>query len=134
MIRRELGVFLIVGALTVLVDFAIYRGLVWSVLLETNVAKATGFLGGTLFAYFANRFWTFGQKPHQAGSAWRFAVLYASTLATNVLINALILKLLINISTAVQLAFLFATAVSATLNFLGMKFFVFRFKTATELQ
>ena len=94
MIKRELAIFLVVGASTVLVDFICYRGLIGFQVMEVDMAKATGFLVGTLFAYFANRFWTFGHKSHIPGSAWRFSVLYASTLGANVLINALALKLL----------------------------------------
>ena len=123
-----------VGASTVLVDFIIYRGLIGFQVMEVDMAKATGFLAGTLFAYFANRFWTFGHKSQAPGSAWRFSALYASTLGANVLINAVALKLLADTVFAFQLAFLFATGVSASLNFLGMKLFVFKPIPVPELQ
>ena len=134
MIKRELVIFLIVGASTVLVDFITYRGLIDFQVMEVDTAKATGFLVGTLFAYFANRFWTFGQKLHKPGSVWRFSALYASTLGANVLINALALKLLADMAIAFQLAFLLATGVSASLNFLGMKLFVFKPISEPELK
>jgi len=134
MMKRELAIFLIVGASTVLVDFMSYRGLIQFQVMEVDMAKATGFLVGTLFAYFANRFWTFGHKSHAPGSAWRFAVLYASTLGANVITNALALKLLAGTAVALELAFLLATGVSASLNFLGMKLFVFKPIPAPELQ
>jgi len=134
MIQRELAIFLVVGASTVFVDFIIYRGILGFQFMEVDMAKATGFLVGTLFAYFANRFWTFGHKSHITGSAWRFSALYLSTLGANVLINALALKLLADVAAFFQLAFLLATGVSACLNFLGMKFFVFRSIPAPEPQ
>jgi len=134
MIKRELVIFLIVGASTVLVDFITYLGLIEFQVMDVDMAKATGFLVGTLFAYFANRFWTFGHKSHVPGSAWRFSALYASTLGANVLINALSLKLLADMPIAFQLAFLLATGVSASLNFLGMKLFVFKPIPEPELQ
>ena len=134
MIKRELAIFLIVGVSTVLVDFISYRGLIGFQVMEVDMAKAAGFLVGTLFAYFANRFWTFGHKPHVPGSAWRFSALYVSTLGANVLINALALKLLTDVAFAIQIAFLLATGVSACLNFLGMKLFVFKPIPAPELQ
>lgn len=124
MIRRELSLFLMVGSLTVLIDYLTYRSLTW--VLGVDAAKGVSFITGTVFAYFANRFWTFGHTQHAAGSAWRFAVLYAVTLSTNVGINALALNALIFLPGAVQFAFLIATAVSATLNFVGMKSFVFK--------
>jgi len=134
MIKREVAIFLIVGVSTVLVDFISYRGLIGFQVMEVDMAKAAGFLVGTLFAYFANRFWTFGHNPHVPGSVWRFSALYASTLGANVLTNALVLKLLADMAIAIQLAFLLATGVSACLNFLGMKLFVFKPIPAPELQ
>jgi putative flippase GtrA len=94
MIERELGIFLIVGSLTVLVDFSVYRGLVWVGMIGVDIAKGIGFLSGTLFACFANRFWTFGHKSQAPGSIWRFVILYLSTLGTNIKVNALALKVM----------------------------------------
>jgi len=125
MIKREAAIFLIVGSLTVLIDFFSYRGLVFYG-LETSPAKASSFLIGTVFAYFANRNWTFSHNTHKKGSAWRFAGLYATTLTANVGVNKMILHFLTGFSFSVQIAFLFATGVSTILNFLGMKFFVFK--------
>jgi len=124
MIRRELAIFLVVGVTTVLIDFTVYRGLVWSG-VGISVAKTVGFLAGTVFAYVANKVWTFGRTSHSPGSIWRFALLYSVTLGANVLINALALHALAGSALAVQIAFLLATGTSATLNFIGMKYFVF---------
>jgi putative flippase GtrA len=125
MIRRELLVFLVVGSLTVLLDFLSYRMLA-AFGLATGPAKAAGFLAGTTFAYFANRAWTFGHRRHAAGTGWRFGLLYALSLAANVAVNALALRVFAGIDVAVQLAFLAATGVSTCFNFLGMKMFVFK--------
>jgi len=132
MIKRELGVFMIVGLLTVLVDFGGYRSLVMLEIASVDMAKSLGFLLGTLFAYFANRFLTFGHAPHAAGSLWRFSVLYGTTLGANVLVNSLAMKLFANRPTVIELAFLCATGISAALNFMGMKLFVFKSCTVSE--
>lgn len=132
MMKRELIIFLLVGTLTVLVDFLAYRGLTWMSLTGIDVAKAMSFLIGTVFAYFANRSWTFRFKPGVPGSAWRFAFLYAATLGANVLVNRLVLTLLADATAAIQVAFLLATGTSASLNFLGMKLFVFKTGGALE--
>jgi len=126
MIKRELSIFLLVGSLTVIVDYLSYFSLVWSGLLGIDIAKATGFLIGSAFAYFANRIWTFDHKSHALGSAWRFTVLYAATLGANVFVNALALSVMVDDTVDIQMAFLTATGVSAALNFLGMKLFVFK--------
>jgi putative flippase GtrA len=161
MIRRELGIFLIVGTLTVVIDFLTYRGLIWAQLLGVDSAKGMGFLIGTVFAYFANRFWTFGHKAHAIGSVWRFIAVYSLTLAANVLVNSFLINWLpaylptlldqliaaskdisvydnhfiqmdiifskiLSKEGGIQTAFLVATLTSATLNFIGMKLFVFK--------
>ncbi len=131
MIKRELGIFLIVGSLTVLVDFCTYRGMIWlNMVADVDTAKAVGFLAGTAFAYFANRFWTFGHNQ-VSGSLWRFFTLYGATLLANVLVNALALKIFSDYIAAIHISFLLATGVSATLNFLGMKLFVFKSRTTS---
>mgnify|MGYP000066233871 CR=1 FL=1 len=133
MIKRELLLFLVIGSLTVLIDFFAYRGLVWGELMGINTAKAVGFLIGTVFAYFANRIWTFGKADHAPGSAWRFIALYTVTLGSNVLLNAAVLMLLGQSEWVIQLAFFMATGVSAVLNFIGMKWFVFTRKSAMDV-
>ena len=104
MIRRELFIFLIVGTLTVLVDFLIYSGLIWIELADINIAKAGGFIAGTIFAYLANRFWTFSHKQYESGSLWRFGIVYTFTLCVNVLANSFVLTLLIDYNAAFQIA------------------------------
>jgi putative flippase GtrA len=96
MIRRELTIFLIVGILTVIIDFLTYRGLLWAQLLGVDSAKGLGFLIGTVFAYFANRFGTFSHNTHAIGSVWRFVILYSLTLSVNVLVNSLVMSYLPN--------------------------------------
>jgi putative flippase GtrA len=131
--KRELVIFFIVGLLTVLIDFVCYQVLVWNDLLNINGAKTVGFLTGTLFAYFTNRYWTFGRAEHAAGGLWRFAVLYAMTLGVNVVSNSVAMTAMNSSKLAMPIAFVFATGLSATLNFLGMKFFVFKVNHAEVL-
>lgn len=124
MIKRELSIFLAVGCLTVALDFMVYRGLTYFLLCDSSLAKAIGFISGCIFAYFANRFWTFKQQNTRSGSLWRFTLVYAAGLIANVLINQGILSSW-DSPAVLYVAFLVATGVSATLNFMGMKWFVF---------
>lgn len=133
MIKKEIAVFIIVGSLTVLVDYLSYRGLIFMDIMSVELAKTVGFLTGTVFAYFANRFWTFGHKQHAPGSSYRFAALYSVTLGANVLVNSIGLFLLANMTGAVEVSFLVATGVSASLNFLGMKLFVFNSRAVESI-
>ena len=129
MLKRELGIFIVVGLLTVAIDFFTYRGLIKLGLDHVSLAKGLGFISGTIFAYFANRFWTFGQQKTRAGSIGRFILVYLLGLGANILINHLSIAWLPNslltTESIIYIAFFLATGVSATLNFIGMKFFVF---------
>ena len=132
LIKRELSIFLIVGLLTVGIDFSIYRGFIYLQpfgLDSINIAKGFSFISGTIFAYFANRFWTFNQQITGAGSVLRFVVVYISGLIANITINYLYIKWFSSPAFALEysllIAFILATSVSALLNFIGMKFFVF---------
>lgn len=125
MIKREASIFLVVGLLTVLIDFCTYRLLLWSGMLDVATAKTIGFLTGTVFAYAANRMWTF-RHTRSGGSIPRFVLLYACTLGINVSINSAVLYLAGHSQAAIGAAFILATGCSAVLNFLGMKFFVFK--------
>ena len=126
-VRRQVIRFLVVGFTTVAIDYISYRLLI-PLGMGYAPAKAASFIIGTVFAYFANRFWTFGDpESHPApGSVLRFGVLYATTLLCNVATNGALLAVFSGHPFAIQGAFVVATAISATLNFLGMKYLVFR--------
>ena len=132
-IKYELRVFLIVGLLTVGIDFVIYRGLLYLqpfALDSINIAKGFSFISGTIFSYFANRFWTFNQQTTGDGSILRFIVVYILGLIANIAINYLCIEWFsrgsaLALEYTLLIAFILATGVSATLNFIGMKFFVF---------
>lgn len=127
MIRRQLGIFLLVGFSTVAVDFVVYHALL--ALLTLNVAKSLGFIAGTIFAYFANRRWTFKQQALSHRQSPRFALLYGFTLLCNVMVNEYLVWILswtLSSRVATSIAFCCATGVSAVMNFVGMKYWVFR--------
>lgn len=127
MIKKEILVFILVGVLTVLIDFISYQYLYLYSTFNINAAKGLGFCAGTSFAYLANRFWTFGNKANVSGSIYRFIPLYFCTLAINISVNVVVLDALNYFMHIEHVAFIVATACSAVLNFLGMKFYVFRF-------
>ncbi len=121
---RQARRFLVVGATTVGIDLAGYS-LCLALGMPIDPAKGVGFVTGTIFSYLANRHWTFSAAGGLARIA-RFALLYLSTLVVNVGVNAAIVWALGEGRLALAAAFLVATGLSATLNFLGMKYLVFR--------
>ena len=121
---RQARRFLVVGTTTVLVDLASYSFCLW-LTVGIDPAKGIGFVVGTIFAYVANRLWTFSARGG-ADRVFRFAALYLSTLVVNVAVNAGMVWLGGTAKPALAAAFVVATGLSACLNFLGMKFLVFR--------
>ncbi|MEE8045300.1 MAG: GtrA family protein [Dehalococcoidia bacterium] len=131
MLTRQLQRFLIVGFTTVIIDFAVYRTLLFAD-SPTAVAKALGFVAGTIFAYFANKVWTFERAKGGRNVFIMFMALYLSTLLINVGINSGVIAVLGEAELALGLGFLAATGTSATLNFVGMRMIVFRTKQRVE--
>jgi len=124
---KEVRYFLIIGILTVLIDYLIYT-LSGKLIINTTQAKAVGFISGTVFAFLANRSITFKNHDNIWGHLYKFLILYSGTLFVNVTINNILLNLLNDFQYKIQLSFLIATATSAIINFIGMKYFVFLFK------
>lgn len=116
--------FLIVGFSTVAVDAIAYALLIF-LGVDTVMSKILGFLCGAVFAYFANWRFTFGKRRSQYSEVL-FVCVYAASLAINVALNEGILALLGQSQLSFIVAFLFATAVSAGSNFMGMSLFVFK--------
>ena len=127
LLEYEVARFLIVGGTTVLIDLIFYFTLIYMG-FDTSLSKGISFSVGTVFAYFANRNYTFQSSM---GGFFRFIVftlLYLSTLVVNVVSNEIVLKLTIQINGSLMIAFIIATSLSATLNFTGMKYIVFKAK------
>jgi len=131
MLRRQFSIFLVVGFSTVVVDYITYRLLLTREIFGLDTAKTVSFLVGTLYAYFANRYWTFSSSASVINSVGRFIVLYSVTLFANVAVNSSSLKIMQTIpyfsnQYLITISFMVSTAVSASLNFFGMKFWVFQ--------
>jgi|SaaInlStandDraft_1057018.scaffolds.fasta_scaffold150092_2 putative flippase GtrA len=122
--KREIYIFLIVGLTTVCIDLFVYLSLIKINLISIELSKGISFICGSVFAYFANCYWTFQFKIVDRVSIVLFFLTYASSLSMNVLINSW-LSLLGDGLWVFYIAFIAATAASATLNFFTMKYFIF---------
>ena len=122
--RKQLNYFIIIGILTVLIDYLVYN-LLQKINLNVSEAKALGFISGTVFAFLANRNITFKNNDNIWGHLYKFLILYSGTLFLNVTINNNLLNWLTDFHFKFQLSFVIATSTSAIINFIGMKYFVF---------
>ncbi|CCN47648.1 putative membrane protein with GtrA-like domain [Vibrio nigripulchritudo MADA3029] len=125
MLKTELSKFLVVGLSTVAIDFLAYMTFLF-LGVNTSNSKALSFLMGTVFAFFANKSWTFGNKSNSLKSAVPFLILYSISMTLNTKINSVMLYLMDESLLSLSIAFIVATGFSAIFNFVGMKFFVFK--------
>ncbi len=125
MLTQQLHRFIIVGFATVVIDFATYR-LLLHLDSPTAIAKALGFIAGTIFAYFSNKLWTFDRAKGGTYVFSRFIALYVTTLIINICVNSGVIAVLGKEEHFLEFAFLLATGTSATLNFIGMQMVVFK--------
>ena len=125
LLEREAMRFLIVGGATVLVDLACYFVLI-NLDYDTHLSKGISFSTGAVFAYLANSSYTFQESKRNFLKFFIFCLLYLSTLIVNIFTNETILELMDRTNISFVLAFILATVLSATLNFIGMKYYVFQ--------
>ncbi len=129
-LKKQLIRFIISGCLAVFVDCMFYY--ILSYFLDISIAKAISFLIGTIAAFLMNKYYTFEQKKKSFLEAIKFLSLYLFSLGANVVVNKLSFIILPyvfdNFEIRKLFAFLFATATSTIINFLGQKFWVFRLK------
>ena len=127
---KDIFRFIIVGISTVIVDYLLYFFLVNTSSLNIDLCKTISFLVGTLYAYVTNKIYTFKSNVTFKNSIYKFILLYTLSLFVNVFTNSLLLNYFNKF--AFQLAFLISTFLSAFINFLGMKYFVFKKSTLND--
>jgi len=123
-IKKESLVFLLVGSATVVIDYGSYWSLV-NLGVFPILAKGISFLIGAAFAFIANSRFTF-DVALSSERIPRFSLLYLVTLALNVLSNHIVLNIYGSSVAVMNVAFVLAVSLSATANFLGMKYWVYK--------
>ena len=118
--NKQLFRFIITGFFVVTVDFICYFLLIKT--LSYDLSKFISFIVGTFFAFLVNKFWTFEKNKIMMDEIFKFFIVYGLSLFINVYVNSVI----IDFSQLIFLAFLISTGCSATCNFLGQKFWVFK--------
>lgn len=118
--KKEIIRFLIAGFCAVGMDLISYNILLNFV--NYNIAKGFSFFLGTAISFFINKYWTFKKDEKSFREILNFSLLYLGTLAINIITNHYVLIA----SDFIFLAFLIATGISAAINFLGQKFWVFK--------
>lgn len=128
-IQSQLVKFVLVGGFSAVVDFGSTALFTFAFGLSDGVAKALGFVLGTLTAYFINRRWTFQAEP----SGRRFAitmVTYGLTFAVQWGLYKVSIPWLegfdLNAFWVRAISFVIAQGTATVLNFLIQKFLIFK--------
>ncbi|HEY5714768.1 MAG TPA: GtrA family protein [Candidatus Gracilibacteria bacterium] len=118
--------FVVTGILSTILNYGVfyglYRGLEWGYL----IAAAMGYIVGLIFGYFLNKFWTFEVKtvPH-----FREIMGYVMVYLISLVVSLLFLHVAVEYGDLdPRLANVLAIVISTILNFVGLKWFVFKAK------
>ena len=123
-LKGELLRFLVVGGIAVALDAASYWALMQFAGLNPVWAKRVSFAIGSVWAFFANKYFTFAVRELSASEPFLFAIVYVA----GWFLNSVTHDLVLNWVGLKWFAFLAATGVSTCSNFIGQKFLVFRRK------
>lgn len=133
-----------IGCTAVAVDFLVYNLVLESIcpgcgisnefknyfwgLNSADMAKASGFLVGSIYTYYMNKRFTWKQSNRSKRRFARFMVLYSISFIVNIAGNKWALTWSEDFIPFLKLkdvAFFFATGLSVVINFLGQKLWVF---------
>ena len=138
-LKKQLVKFTLIGLLAVSVDLLCYFILLNTLpekLFQTvgneAVSKSISFMCGMTVTYFLNKFWTWKKKDRSQKRLVKFGLLYGIALLINVGTNSGLLYILHQYRNLVDLpfkyliAFVGASGLSASVSFMGQKFWVFK--------
>ncbi len=138
-LKKQLVKFTLIGLLAVSVDLLCYFILLnifpekmFQAIGNEAVSKSISFVCGMTVTYFLNKFWTWKKKDRSHKRMVKFVLLYGIALLINVGTNSALLYILHQYRNFVDLpfkyliAFVGASGLSASVSFMGQKFWVFK--------
>ncbi len=128
----QLIAFLLVGAAAIIVDFIGYW--ILKLFMPIDWAKGLGYIWGIVVVYVGNKFWTFDQPHKSKIETIKFSALYVITLSINVVANDAAIKIwpsdwdgmVYNFEYKLLAGFVVSTTVTAIINFIAQKWWVFK--------
>ncbi|GAB3503998.1 GtrA family protein [Amycolatopsis cihanbeyliensis] len=122
--------FALIGGFCALLDFGTYQGLLALGMVTApwvDLARAMSFVVGTSTAFFLNRKFTFaGGHRNGVGQIGGFVLLYTVTFFVAVGMNRWMLYLLPDFEPRTSVAWVISQATATTINFVMLKWVVFR--------
>lgn len=132
--HREVIVYLLIGALTTIVNFAIYLPLLWWAKLPASASNAIAWVIVILFAYVTNKLFVFESKDWSAKAALPEFLKFVGCRVVSGIFETVFLSLTIDLPGLGELKWyslimkLIACIGVVILNYVGSKLLVFRKK------
>ena len=118
----EIYKFIIIGIIAVSIDAFVYYLLGNFEFFSYEISKRISFICGAVFAFYFNRSYVFQSKHKNISQILGFSILYLISFLCNAFSHDFVLNKL----AIPAVAFIFATAVSTIINYLGQKFIIFK--------
>ena len=119
---KQMIKFGIVGVANTIIGYGTYLILI-AFGINVQLAMAGNWVIGSIFSFFLNKYWTFGQKNNDFESVIRFIIV--CTLA--MLLNIALVTVAVNfLGMEKRIGGLVSMLLVIAVNFLGQKFFAFR--------
>jgi len=124
-ISSKFIIFLMGGVLSFSLDWISFLIMITFFGIEFNISKLISFLLGTLFAFYFNSRFTF-RKNLYIINFYKFISIYFFSMTINILIfSQFSSRDLPNLELRIFMGLLIATTASASMNYFGIKYFVF---------
>ena len=124
--HREIIVYLLIGALTTVVNFAIYLPLLWWAKLPASISNAITWVIVILFAYVTNRIFVFKSKRKDKGKEF---VQFTSSRVATLFLDMFVMWLMVTVwGIWDSIAVLVSQVLVTVGNYIISKLFVFRKK------
>jgi putative flippase GtrA len=132
-IRKQILFFFVVGCTSLLIDWGVYFFLLYRLEVDPLHSKTISFTAGAMSGFVFNGIFTFKSQLNFIRLI-QYIVLYTVSLALNIVTFGATLNRNIGSDAFKNLiALMVATTVSSTLNFLGMRKWVFRIKRGIQI-
>jgi putative flippase GtrA len=126
MINREIRFFLINGFIGVTIAYLVYR-LLMLISLDINFSSIISYFTAMLYGYFANKQLTFKNRDNISfTNITNYIGLHLCTLVIFVNLNSFLVVMLENYTLNLLIAFILPVSLTTILNFLGLRFWVFK--------
>jgi putative flippase GtrA len=126
MIKREVAFFVANGLISVAIAYWIYRILV-SGGLSIELSNGLAYLSGMVYGFLANKKLAFRDvSAISRGMLTRYVLWHAFSLMVNVVVNSVFLAVIGSLVFGLTISFLLAISITTVLNYLGLKYFVFK--------